>query len=144
VAHVTTVKTCFKCGVSKELKWFYRHPAMKDGRLGKCIDCTKKDVAENYEARRAHYAAYERKRYQRPESKAYQQKKTRAHNLLNPDKYKARNAVSNAIRDGRLMKQDCEVCGEKAQAHHEDYSRPLDVRWLCRKHHLAEHDKQAY
>src|SRR4051812_39153823 len=41
-----------------------------------------------------------------------------------------------ALRKGVLTRQPCEVCGsEKSQAHHEDYSKPLEVRWLCRPHH---------
>jgi len=49
--------------------------------------------------------------------------------------------VGNRIRDGSLTKQPCEVCGEtKVDAHHNDYENPLEVRWLCRKHH-AEHHK---
>ena len=47
----------------------------------------------------------------------------------------------NAIRDGKLIKQPCEVCGEiKVDGHHDNYEKPLEVRWLCRKHH-AEHHK---
>lgn len=58
----------------------------------------------------------------------------------NPIQKKANQAVNNAIRDGRLTRQPCEVCGaQKAQAHHEDYSKPLDVRWLCTKHHAEWH-----
>lgn len=50
--------------------------------------------------------------------------------------------VHNAIRDGRLVRQPCEVCGaEKTDAHHDDYSQPLAVRWLCRKHHGERHRK---
>jgi hypothetical protein len=57
-----------------------------------------------------------------------------------PEKERARWTVKNALRYGLLAKQPCEVCGvEKVDAHHEDYSRPLDVRWLCRRHHAAEH-----
>ena len=37
-------KKCFKCGVTKDISMFYRHPAMRDGRLNKCIECTKNDV----------------------------------------------------------------------------------------------------
>lgn len=57
--------------------------------------------------------------------------------IENEEKYKARTAVSNALRDGRLIKQPCEHCGatEKVQAHHNDYSKPLDVEWLCFKCH---------
>jgi len=40
------MKKCFKCGIKKDLSCFYKHSGMLDGRLGKCIDCAKKDVAE--------------------------------------------------------------------------------------------------
>jgi ribosomal protein S27AE len=64
----------------------------------------------------------------------------RADRAANPEKWKARNAVNNAIRLGKLERQPCEVCGApKVQAHHEDYAKPLDVRWLCRTHHWQEH-----
>jgi hypothetical protein len=53
----------------------------------------------------------------------------------NQEKKRAHTAVRDALRSGRLNKQPCEVCGSRAEAHHEDYSKPLDVRWLCSKHH---------
>ena len=49
-----------------------------------------------------------------------------------------RSTLNHAIRDGLLTRKDCEVCGRKGQAHHDDYSRPLDVRWLCFYHHRKE------
>lgn len=59
-----------------------------------------------------------------------------------PEKRRAQWTVANALRDKRLFRQPCEVCGEEeVQAHHSDYSRPLDVRWLCRKHHMELHRK---
>lgn len=52
----------------------------------------------------------------------------------------ARQAVKNAIRRGDLSVKPCEKCGEaKSEAHHPDYSKPLEVMWLCRPHHNAEH-----
>lgn len=55
-------------------------------------------------------------------------------------KYLARKAVEYAVKTGRLERQPCERCGaEKAQAHHEDYGKPLDVMWLCPKDHKARH-----
>jgi len=55
----------------------------------------------------------------------------------NPEKRRAQWAANNAVRDGKLIRQPCEVCGatERIQKHHDDYSKPLEVRWLCIKHH---------
>lgn len=50
--------------------------------------------------------------------------------------------VKSAIRSGRLIPQGCEICGKKADAHHDDYGRPLNVRWLCRPHHRRFHNEQ--
>ena len=55
-------------------------------------------------------------------------------------KIKAREELRDLIKRGLLVRGSCEVCGEKdAHAHHEDYSKPLDVRWFCRKHHDELH-----
>jgi hypothetical protein len=59
-------------------------------------------------------------------------------------KIKAHNAVARALRNGLLKRQPCEVCGEvRVDAHHPDYDRPLDVRWLCRAHHAALHAQEV-
>lgn len=137
------MKPCMKCGLVLELDQFYKHPQMGDGHLNKCKDCTRADVAANYARRREQYAKYERRRFQHPDRKAkvavYRQNLRRA----NPLKAKAWNAVSNAIRDGRLTRPPaCSVCGKvgKVQAHHHDYSKPLDVIWECFKcHREREH-----
>lgn len=56
------------------------------------------------------------------------------------DKSFARRQVAYAIKKGTLVKEPC-ACGEtKVDAHHVDYSKPLDVIWACKKHH-AELDK---
>jgi hypothetical protein len=49
----------------------------------------------------------------------------------------ARGKVNRAVYYGELVRQPCEVCGatEGVEAHHEDYSKPLDVNWLCPTHH---------
>jgi hypothetical protein len=49
-------------------------------------------------------------------------------------------AVQRGVRNGRLKRLPCEKCGIlKTEAHHDDYSKPLDVRWLCRAHHAELH-----
>jgi hypothetical protein len=61
----------------------------------------------------------------------------------NPPPYnEARYARAKAgvyLRRGKLERFPCEVCGAPAQMHHDDYSRPLEVKWLCRAHHLERH-----
>ena len=58
----------------------------------------------------------------------------------NPAKYAAHLAVRRALVAGRLTRQGCEVCGSPAvDAHHACYAAPLDVRWLCRCHHVRLH-----
>ena len=55
-------------------------------------------------------------------------------------KISARGLVNAAIVSGKLKRQPCQVCGSKrTDAHHADYGKPLDVVWLCRTHHAAEH-----
>ena len=61
----------------------------------------------------------------------------------NPEKVKAKRLVQYAVRCGYLKKKPCEKCGKrKAVAHHDDYSKPLKVRWLCalchKKYHLRK------
>lgn len=52
-----------------------------------------------------------------------------------------RTKVSRAIESGKLVRQPCEVCATTVRvvAHHEDYTKPLQVKWLCTLHHWAEH-----
>lgn len=60
---------------------------------------------------------------------------------LRSPRRKAREKVAGAIRQGRLVRQPCERCGseEKTDAHHSDYTKPLQVEWLCHNCHEAEH-----
>jgi hypothetical protein len=56
----------------------------------------------------------------------------------------ARRKVHMAIKSGKLSRLSCEVCGNpKTHAHHDDYSKPLAVRWLCTKHHGLTHSQFA-
>lgn len=149
------MKTCFKCGVEKELFEFYAHPKMKDGHLNKCKDCTKGDTkirTDHLSKTDPEWILREMDRQRlkgknrresgdtKPETK--EQARIRMVRYLgkNPDRKRATSCVNNAVRDGRLMKKPCEVCGHPiVQAHHDDYSKPLDVRWLCVQHHNEHH-----
>lgn len=57
-------------------------------------------------------------------------------------KVRTRALTRSFIKSGKLVRQTCEVCGAvKAEAHHDDYNKPLDVRWLCRYHHREHHKR---
>lgn len=58
----------------------------------------------------------------------------------NPQAVWAQQALRSALRRGLTDKEPCEVCGaDEVDGHHDDYDRPMDVRWLCRRHHKREH-----
>lgn len=65
----------------------------------------------------------------------------RTYRKRHPEAYKAQTAVNNAVRDGRLMRPNlCERCNQpgKIEAHHHDYSKPLEVEWVCQKCHSED------
>lgn len=68
--------------------------------------------------------------------------RTYAKKKAEPYKEAARRKARAAIKAGTLIKLPCKICADiRVQAHHDDYSKPLDVEWLCRKHHY-ERDEQ--
>jgi hypothetical protein len=133
------VKTCFKCGVVKEVDQFYKHAQMADGHLGKCKDCAKLDVRFNRRRRLSYYKAYDRARQQLTERRKAKLEYQRRHRAAHPDHNLARRKVAYALLTGRLTRKPCEICGAKrSEAHHPDHSQPLNVRWLCITHHRQE------
>lgn len=129
-------KRCFKCQEEKPLTDFYAHPQMADGRLGKCKSCTKSDVAKRLVEKRPKIREYEAWRFTTENRKTKLRQYVKNQRINSPEKYKARTELGNAVRDGRIKRQPCAVCGDpKSQGHHTDYSKPLDVQWLCFKHH---------
>ena len=129
------MKTCFKCNQSKPFTEFYKHSAMGDGYLNKCKECTKVDVRINRRKNQEYYRAYDRARGNRWRDGYEADYRKRF-----PDKYYAQKTLGNAVRDGKVKKEVCFICGdEKVEAHHPDYSKPLDVIWLCPGHHKLIH-----
>ena len=107
------MKRCSKCGGLKPLADFYKG----QGRLGRTAQC-----------------------------KACRRRMAGArHKLMfgqHPERFRARAAVAYAVKHGKLIKPDrCSECNQKRflDGHHEDYDRPLDVLWLCKKCHVKRH-----
>lgn len=81
---------------------------------------------------------YSRKKYR--ENPAQYREYCRKYAFANRDARYAQLLVHLALKSGKLTKQTCEVCGaSKAEAHHDDYTKPLEVHWLCRSHHRKLH-----
>ena len=137
-------KLCTSCFVEKTVEAnFYKHTQMADGYLNKCKECVKNRVTKHRDANIERIREYDIKRFRENPKR----KKQARHNIIkfrteNPEKYAAQTAVGNAIRDGKLKRQICCKCGAKAHAHHEDYSKPLDVVWLCPAHHAEVHKEK--
>ncbi len=142
-------KICRQCNTLKPLEQFYTHTQMADGHLNKCIECVKARVRKFGASRTAEQRgagrAYDREKQRRPKYRALNEAWRAAHPVevaaikqrwaeKNYEKCKAEWTLSNAVRDGKVIKgTTCTRCGAttELEAHHEDYSKPLAVEWLC-------------
>ena len=131
------MKTCSKCKQEKPLDQFHRHRKEKDGRRSQCKVCRKaRHATPEYKAYQKAYQAI----YRASDNGKAAQDRYRSRN---PEKRKAKDVITNAVRDGKLAPvgaQACATCGEPAaHYHHEAYERPLDVIPLCRTCHVTRH-----
>lgn len=112
------VRPCQRCGAS-----------VATGRL--CDKC------------REYHREYERRYYRDPQNRARRSalRRTKTKPQLVRERHRAHVQVNKAIAAGKLTRQPCEVCGvaEPIHAHHDDYRKPLKVRWLCPMHHRQHH-----
>lgn len=164
-----TEKVCARCNIFCSLSNFYAHSKMKDGHLNICKQCVKVQVRsyrlENIEIMRADdrkrgqlesrkraQSEYLRKPEIREKKRIYLREwiaDKKSQGLYIPPKVDmrkvyARTLLARAIKKGIVQKQPCSVCGGiKSEGHHGDYSKPLEVQWLCKEHHAVIHRKYA-
>lgn len=130
---------CRICGGRKALSDFYPRQVRACGTVGLCKECTKRRVRLRA-ATNPDVQAYDRRRAKLPHRREKSALVSSQWRRENPQAYKAQTALGNAIRDGKIARQPCEVCGDpRTHAHHADYAKPLDVRWLCALHHHRLH-----
>lgn len=135
------MKLCNTCELFKDESKFHKRKESNDGLSAKCKTCQKvydklRATAPHRKLAREIYAQTEQGRLAGNKSKA-------AYAKRNPEKIKAHSKVLYHIRAGNLVPQPCEQCGTEnnIHAHHDDYSKPLNVRWLCVVHHKQYHAK---
>lgn len=159
------MKTCKSCNLTKAKDEFYAHPKALDGKDSSCKHCRKAKVYANRMSKLEYYKEYDRNRPNKEERN--EQTKLRVNQLYaedtefrekiqatktawserNPHKRKAQYALSNAVRDSKIIKPtSCEHCGtseKKIQGHHWSYLEEhwLDVIWLCTGCHGKEHKR---
>jgi hypothetical protein len=132
------VKTCACCKQTKPVTEFYQY------RNGSPMHLCKVCHRHKMKVRRLtnpYVQEYDRMRAKTPGRREHVQVVAADWRKQHPDAYRAQTAVSNAIRDGKLIKLPCEICGttKNVHAHHKDYSRPFEVAWLCALHHHRLH-----
>lgn len=145
-----TCKICKECNSVKSLDHFYEGRGMKDGHLNQCKVCHNKSSKKNFalKMKSPEYVLKRREKgretarnrgYKRaPKDKETAYRKAQREKF--DQKYRARNKLNNALRAGKIIKESCSVCSNSdSEAHHEDYSKPLEVIWLCPKHHASRH-----
>ena len=119
------MKICNKCKVKKPKEdYYFDNKTFRYLRY--CKECQNKQQADwmklNPQSTRD---------YQRSYSKRF------------PEKIKAGKKIEYAIKTNKIIRKPCLICGlEKSEGHHPDYSKPLEVVWLCRRHHLNVHNKK--
>ena len=139
------MKTCYGCERSLDLSAFSRDRSRDDGLSYKCRECLvayriakglQKPVG--WERKTADMVAYQRMwKAARP---GYMAQKKAEWVKAHPERRRVQDRYKYALKTGKLVRWPCEVCGDvESEGHHPDYSRPLTVVWLCRKHHKEVH-----
>ncbi len=117
------MKECSKCREGKILSEFYRDPVNPDGHKSICKSCWRL-LSKLY----------------RHENKDRLREYDRIRRVENRMAIKASAKLRKKVELGHMKRGPCAICGKpNAHGHHEDYSKPLDVIWLCQSHHSKLH-----
>ncbi len=140
-------KLCKGCGLKLSLTCFYKNNGMRDGRLNYCKSCDDKAHRKHHLKMRKESPEWVKKRRQQARDRTKRwlirhgiknsgSDKAKADwKLKNPTKIKAHTTARTALLNGVLVKpKTCNRCGHsesRLEMHHEDYSKPLAIEWLC-------------
>lgn len=133
------MKKCSCCGVEKDFCDYQIRAASKDGLTSSCKSCLKARDAIRYIKEKPYRTLNHKAYLKTADGKAAHARAVQTWREKNTLRRAANVILNNAVKSGKVLKQPCFVCGEIAEAHHSDYSRPLDVVWLCPYHHKQAH-----
>ena len=125
------LRTCSRCSVEKPILSFIKDNRRESGHGYACRECEGKRYKD---------------RSYRPEVRK-KKVEIEARRCIDPIKLSARRKVKDAVRRGKIIKPsvcaDCNEASDLIHGHHEDYSKPLDVVWLCAPCHVKRHNTPA-
>lgn len=117
---------CPKCGITKSLDWFYKDSSHGTGYRRWCKECERKNNRSNREYYKNYYHLHAKKRILWAKEDYWK----------NHNKHIARKRLKYAVSAGNIKREPCVICGKtEVEGHHTDYSKPLQVIWLCTMHH---------
>ena len=140
----TATKACRTCKEPKSVDEFGRHAIAKDGHRHDCRECVRAGKVKKHPVLSLDEKLADKARRAKAHRRAANRQSVREWTQRNPQAAKARAAVSQALKAGRLARptkcqvRTCKSTG-KPQAHHRDYAYPLDVLWCCPGHHRKAH-----
>ena len=136
------MKICSHCKIEKLESEFHKNCSHRDGLQNQCKNCRGGGEQQCYQLHRVEILTRQKIHSQTPAGKRSNNKKIRKYQKNFPEKRKAASVVYCAIRSGRLIRPaTCPFCNTETfiEAHHPDYSKPLEVIWLCRPCHRKLH-----
>ena len=153
------LKRCNGCRAGKPRTEFYHHKETADRLEPKCKACRSAGSRARRKVNGEEINRRERERYYATPEEERQARSRRSHadkeqRRAERRRYEARPEVKarkafyqrtrRAIRRGVLVPKPCERCGgQDVQAHHDDYTDHLNVRWFCLACHAHHHRKGA-
>ncbi len=158
------VNECKQCAKKRSNEWYWanREKSLEDRkkRYQETKEYTLRKSKERYEEHKERILKRNRELNKTPERRAKSNQRTREWNKKNPEKIRARIAtwkrnnkekalahqyVLWGLRLNVIQKpSECQGCGKKikVEAHHRDYTKQLEVMWLCKLCHEQEHHRQ--
>ena len=135
-------KVCSVCGAVKKFTDYQKRQRSFDGVTAACKFCLRQRDQARYKGERRKRLSDHRRYMQTATGKEAHKQATKKWQSKNKEKRACHVLFGTAMKQGRIKKKSCEVCGEReVHGHHNDYAQPLVVRWLCSKHHVELHRK---